>query len=363
MNRVKLPALLLCLVMAAGVLAGCKTDMDLVVGSVGGENVTVRDVTTYADYMLMNSGYSREDLTEEELAGLNENALDTAVHYLVVCRNASALGLYPLSEENRKAAEEKYSYLSSMGLAEDDARTLMTVFEVSDLLMAETTGDVAVTDGEVLARYNELLSAQQSSYYSNPAAYDEALAYGTEIVVYRPEGYRYVKHILIPMPEDIKAQITAAAYNGDTTAAATLREKGLEQIEDKAGEVLAKAQGGEDFDALIALYGADPGMQAEPAKTEGYQLGAESSYMPEFLEASMGLTAIGDTTGLVATDYGYHIIKYVGDVPAGAIALDEVRDGISAETLEGKRSDAYNALIEQWKAETTIKKNAGKIPS
>jgi foldase protein PrsA len=398
MKRMKLPAVLLCLVAIIGMLAGCKTSMDLVVGSVGGETITARDVTRYADYMLLNNGYSRGDLTEEDLAGLNESALENAIHYKVICRKAAALGLYPLSEENQKIADNNFeqymasleasylsayqqqagadpnmdfealasdaadSYLSSMGLTEEDLRTLMTVFEASDVLMEETTGEIAVTDDEVLARYNELLSGQQADYASDPTAYDTALTYGTEIVVYRPEGYRFVKHILISMPEDIETQITAAASGGDTETAAALREQGLAQIKDKAEEVLAKVQSGEDFDALITQYGGDPGMQAEPAKTQGYQVGAESSYVAEFLEAAMGLANVGDTTGLVATDYGYHIIKYVGDVPSGAIALDEVRSGIAADLLVGKQSDAYDALVEQWKSETTIKKNVKKIP-
>ena len=103
-------------------------------------------------------------------------------------------------------------------------------------------------------------------------------------------------------------------------------------------------------------------MQAEPAKTTGYQVGAASRYVPEFLTASMGLSQVGGTTDLVATDYGYHIIKYVGDVPSGAVALADVADELKASVFATKQSTAFAALMEQWTKETTIKKNAAKIP-
>lgn len=394
MKKKGLPALLLCIAVITGMMmTGCSvSNMNLVVGQVGNETVTFRDVTLYANYMLMNQGYKRSDLTADNIKGLNESALDYAIENKVIGQKAAALGLYPLSQENQKKVEDNFnsymtgmaaSYLSSYqgmsdaeaqarkaadasllsaGMTEDDIKTLMTVFEVRDLVLAESTKDVTVTDDEIQTEYNKLLSAQQSSYTTDPTAYDTAMNSGSTVVVYRPGDYRYIKHILITMPSDIASQIATATSSGDTATVATLREQGLAQIKDKANEALAKVQNGGDFDALITQYGGDPGMQAEPAKTKGYQVGAKSSFVPEFLAAAMGLAKVGDTTGLVATDYGYHIIKYVGDVPAGAVALADVKDGIKASVLVTKQNDAFTALVAQWKKETTIKQNAAKIP-
>jgi parvulin-like peptidyl-prolyl isomerase len=363
-------AVLVCLMSA-----GCSTNsMDIVVGQVGSENVTARDVTLYANYSLLNYGYSRSDLTAENIASLNETSLEYAITHKLVLQKAAKLGLYPLSAENQKNADdstEQYlaqlssagTNLATTGLSESDIKTIMTYFVVSDALMAATTKDVAVTDDEIQAEYDRLLSSQQTDYSGDPTTYESALSDGTTIVVYRPEGYRYVKHILITMPEDIATQISTAASSGDTAKVAELRKQGLPQIEAKANEVLAKVQNGEDFDALIAEYGQDPGMKTEPYKTSGYQIGAKSSFVPEFLEASMGLASVGDTTGLVATDYGYHIIKYASIAPSGAIPLDEVKESIRSSLLIVRQNEAYSALIEQWKKETTIKRNLQKMPS
>jgi peptidyl-prolyl cis-trans isomerase C len=165
------------------------------------------------------------------------------------------------------------------------------------------------------------------------------------------------------MPEGIASQISSATSSGDTSTVAALRTQGLAQIQSKAEEVLAKVQNGGDFDALMAQYGEDPGMKADPSKTTGYQVGAKSSFVAEFLSAAMGLANVGDTTQLVASDYGYHIIKYAGNVPAGAIALADVKEGLRATVLQSKQSDAFSTLIGQWTKEMGVKTNAGKIPS
>lgn len=375
MKRIRLHALLLCLAVLAGVLlSGCsKSKLDIVVGRVGNENVTYRDVTVFAKYILLSNNIKLSDMTVEDVKAMNEDALSSAISYKVTCQKAASLGLYPLSAESQKKVDENVSqYIASMqasgtdlassGITENDIRTLMAYSEINELLKAETTRDVTATDDEIQTKYQELLANQQPSYSANPTAYDTALSDSTVTVVYRPAGYRYVKHILVAMPDDIASQISSASGSGNTAAVAELRKQGLAAIQEKADAALVRVKNGEDFDKLIAELGADPGMQAEPAKTVGYQVGATSSFVPEFLEAAMALAKPGDTTGLVATDYGYHIIKYVAAVPEGPIPLDEVKDAVRAALLADKQTAAYNDLTKQWEAEATIKKNLGKMP-
>lgn len=72
----------------------------------------------------------------------------------------------------------------------------------------------------------------------------------------------------------------------------------------KAEEILAKAKAGNDFDALIAEYNEDPGMQSNPT---GYYFGKGEMVAP-FEEAAYALED-GGISELVETDFGYHIIK------------------------------------------------------
>ncbi len=116
--------------------------------------------------------------------------------------------------------------------------------------------------------------------------YDESLAQLKE------NDYICAKHILIAFPEDAETD-----ENGNVTEAAKAETLA------KANEVLAKVDAGEDFDALIAQYGEDPGMVAQP---DGYVF-TKGAMVPEFEEAAYALE-IGETSGLVETTYGYHII-------------------------------------------------------
>ena len=48
---------------------------------------------------------------------------------------------------------------------------------------------------------------------------------------------------------------------------------------------------------------------------------------------------------------GIHFILYVGDVPAGPVPLEEIRDAVAAEALNRMMSDAYDAQVAAWVAE------------
>ncbi len=72
-----------------------------------------------------------------------------------------------------------------------------------------------------------------------------------------------------------------------------------------AEEVLAKVKAGDDFDALVEQYNTDPG-----ATDKGYTFAQDGSMVKEFEDASFALE-VGETSELVETTYGYHIIKRI----------------------------------------------------
>ena len=105
----------------------------------------------------------------------------------------------------------------------------------------------------------------------------------------------------------------------------------------------------------MAEYGKDPGMQRAPTMTNGYALCASSAFVPEFLEASLGLENAGDISGEVVTENGIHIIKYEGDIPAGPVALDTVREALTKTLTTEKENAAYTAALEAWTKEYVVK--------
>jgi len=78
----------------------------------------------------------------------------------------------------------------------------------------------------------------------------------------------------------------------------------------RAQAILDRLHAGEDFDTLMATYGEDPGMWGNP---EGYTFIA-TQMVPEFSAGTEALE-IGEISGLVRSDFGYHIIMRVEPDP------------------------------------------------
>ena len=97
-----------------------------------------------------------------------------------------------------------------------------------------------------------------------------------------------VKHILIAFDEEGLGDVT------DEKKAAAKAE---------AEEVLKKLNEGGDFDKMMAEYNDDPG-----ATVEGYTFADDGTMVQQFTDASFALE-VGETSGLVETSYGYHIIR------------------------------------------------------
>ncbi|MGI4758605.1 MAG: peptidylprolyl isomerase, partial [Janthinobacterium lividum] len=104
---------------------------------------------------------------------------------------------------------------------------------------------------------------------------------------YHVDNQVKVRHILITVPAGADAKTDAAAKA-------------------KAQDLLTKIRGGADFAALAKANSNDPG-----SKDSGGELGyvkADGTMVPAFQNAAMALKA-GQTSDLVKTQFGYHIIQ------------------------------------------------------
>ena len=221
---------------------------------------------------------------------------------------------------------------------------------------------VTVTDEEIQAEYDSLLATQTAAFTENPEDFEYSSLMG-ETIVYNPEGYRYVKHILLAFTDaDVKNDAQALI----STIAALDPETQMTQIEEaqtqldalytdldaQAEELIAQINNGADFDTLVEQYGCDDGMNYEPTKSKGYCISATSTQMDSaFIEGAMMLEEPGQISVPVHTAEGVHIIRYESDVTAGAIPLADVRDTIEAQLREEKITDAYDAQAAAWLAE------------
>ena len=299
--------------------------------------------------------------------------------------------------------------LNTIGYTHDYFVRTQTMSKQSEKLKAYTYEGVTVTDEQVKDEFDSRVATQKESYDANPAAYASAEQNGSDLY-YMPAGYRGVKNLLIQISdekqdeikqlnsdltaaknlissgnddlEELKAQDTAeldeealAAYNEQIAAleeqvasAQTTIDETQAKIDETteaayaeilplAQEVLAKAQAGEDFDALIETYGEDAGMTAEPNKSRGYLVcDGLSIYEQSFQDAAMALENVGDVSAeLVKTSYGFHILQYASELAGGEVEYtEEIKTAIYDEMLKEAQDAAYEAAVTQWVSEAKV---------
>ena len=102
-------------------------------------------------------------------------------------------------------------------------------------------------------------------------------------------------------------------------------------------DLLAQLNKGASFEALAREHSDDKGSAAR-----GGDLGkfGRGRMVPPFEEAVFALTSPGQRSGLVKSQFGYHIIELTGKEPAGKVSFDEVKDELKKEALE--RLDGQN---------------------
>ncbi len=335
-----------------------------------------------------------DQFTEEELAAINETVDTTYEANLSNVKTYFFADSQLTGDELNAAIETKMlelGYGTKEALLESEKLNASTQ-KLKDMVVK----DVAVTEDEILAEYNNQVASAISTYATTPTQYASDVSSGA-ILYYTPVGYRYVKNLLIKISDEDKTALSAlqtelddkqASLEATNTAIgelpedsstdtdeqkqsreeltaqadtlnaeiadlnaqiSTLTETAFSAIQPKVDEVLAKIAAGEDFDALIAAYGEDPGMQTEPQKSTGYLVCANlTTYVTEFLDASMALQSVNDVSEPFRSSVGVHIVQYASDLPDGQVPLADIHDQVSAALLESKQDTLYDETISQW---------------
>jgi peptidyl-prolyl cis-trans isomerase D len=122
----------------------------------------------------------------------------------------------------------------------------------------------------------------------------------------------------------------------------------VEEVHQKAEDVLKQAKKGGKFDDLAKKYSEDPG-----TKDKGGDLGwiLQGQTVPEFEKTAFSLPK-GSISDLVKTQYGFHIIKVLDKETAHTKPFEEVKDSIRAPLMlsradktAGDEADKISAAI------------------
>jgi peptidyl-prolyl cis-trans isomerase D len=222
--------------------------------------------------------------------------------YAVLSQDDIRKGLHPTDEELKAFyARNQARYKDSI----PEKRKIAYAF----LDKSKVMGQVQVSPEELRAYYNQ----HQNEY--------------------RVQDEVKVSHILIKTP--------VAGADGKVD------EKGVEEARKKAEDVLKQLKGGAKLEDLAKKYSDDPG-----SAKQGGELGwiGRGRTVPEFEKAAFSLGK-GQTSDLVKSTYGFHIIRTEDKHDAHLKTLDEVKDQIETLIRQQKTSrmleNAGNALLDQ----------------
>lgn len=250
-------------------------------------------------------------------------------------------------EDDKDYIKEAEAYLEeeldAMGQTQDEYIEFIADQMILNEYMESMVADVNADEEEIKAYYEEMLKSQKEN--------EASTAYGVDIELYQPEETR-VKHVLIKLSEeDTDKYNSLLAEEKEEEAKEYLDEK-LKAIEPKAKEVLEKAKNGESFEALVEEYGEDPGMEDNEV---GYIVRENGDFMPEFEEAAFKLKE-DEISDLVATSFGYHIIKLYERYPDKEYTLEEKHDEIEELVSQQNKAEAWNTMLDEWMEDAKIKR-------
>lgn len=379
---------LLAVALAVMMLAGCSlvtvNEEKIVVATVGDETITKAEFNEGFNALLSQYGYTQDsEAIADQLKTLKENYIAQMVEDKVLEQKIKELGLDQVTDEEKAAAEqeiqdwydEQYAalvenfktddtvedpeakaaetienYLSQYGLTLDQMKENSVASISSDKLYDYVTKDVTVTEEEAKIEFANKVAAAKEKYDADLSAYVSDFENGATIY-YTPKGCYYIKHILISLTDEQKQDIKNLRADDDETVAATAdekREEYLLTIREKAESVLKLVDEGGDFEALMEEYGEDPGMKNEAYKNGYLTYAGDTGFVTEFADACAALTEDGMTSGLVASDFGYHIIRRVSTVPSGEATFEDVKDSLMESMLTDKKSTTYDQQVEAW---------------
>lgn len=128
----------------------------------------------------------------------------------------------------------------------------------------------------------------------------------------------------------------------------------LVKTEKEAKELLAKLKAGGNFEELAKKSSVDS------SSAKGGDLGwfGKGSMVPVFEKAALALKE-GQTSEVVKSDFGFHIIKLTGKRPAGIRPFEEVKEQIKGAIMPTKQQEVFQKIKEELKktAKITIKED------
>ncbi|MGD9412234.1 MAG: peptidylprolyl isomerase [Desulfobacterales bacterium] len=271
------------------------------------------------DFFVRRAAAKGQALPDEQMAQMKNQVLESLIDRELLFQESKKKGIEvkaeAVSDELQKIRqrypnkEEFNKLLSEMGLTESDVRRqIARGMAIQQLIDKEVTDKIKVSDQET-----------RSFYDKNPQLFQQ------------PEQVK-ARHILIKVQADAPDDQKAEA------------RKKIEAVQQKV-------QKGEDFATLAKTYSEGP------SGPRGGDLGyfRRGQMVKPFEEVAFSLKP-DQTSEIVETRFGYHLIKVDDKKPAKKMTYAEVKDRLNDHLKKQKATSEADAYIETLRKGAKIEK-------
>jgi parvulin-like peptidyl-prolyl isomerase len=306
-----------------------------------------RPVSTKLYEMYLKNGREELELDPATADGrakidqLREGIVSELIDRTLIAQEAERRGLSIAPEKMAEAeqravrqfgGEQKYdAYLSEHHLTRDEYREVVRMELYGELMRAELSRGLAVTDEEVKKYYE---ARKNDPAFQQPERVTAA-------------------HVLIgARPNLISQELQREKKLSGEALTAALREE-MARRRKAAEEVRARAASGADFAALARQHSEDPS-----SREQGGSLGtfARNSHTRAFDDAAFALKP-GAVSAVVQTEYGFHVIKVSAREAARALTLAEAAPEIRRRLLAEREATKLTEALKEMRRKAKVRIN------
>jgi peptidyl-prolyl cis-trans isomerase C len=285
-----------------------------VVARVNGQDVTKEEFERMIHTLETRAGQQIPPDRRDEIL---RNALDQLVVYTLLSQESKSRGIKVEESEIDAKMQQLRGQFQTQDAYE---KALKDRSMTADGLRKDARVDLSVT---------KLMDAEVATV-PGPSDADAKDFYAKNPERFKQEETAHAAHILIRV---------------DPNADAAAKAKAKATID----LVLKKARAGEDFGKLAQQYSQD-GSAAQGGDLGDFPRG---QMVPEFSNAAFALKP-GQLSGVVTTQFGYHVIKLIELKPGRVVPFEEAQGQIK-QFLEGqKKQEHADAFIEGLKKKSKI---------
>lgn len=324
------------------------------------QGTTLSEIKDNADYWpVFRDGIIREvavfEIALDKAAQLGLDQLDNTtvaeidsqfdtIKSMVENSVKAAVDADPSLDYDEEYAKQFEQFLLSMGYTADSLREELEREYIFNRLKEYYLAQITVSDEDVRSDYDTNLDIQKSSIEKKPDTIELQLQMGTAL--YYPEGYKFVKHILVSYEDDTIINEAYEAYASDDTARYEQTvSRGMDAIRPKLDAIMAKLDAGESFDDVMAesMETVNFGSQDSGGVIGPYS----ESDIPGYIEKVQTLTREGQYSQPFGTYLGAYII-YCESLLAGEVPFEDVREELHDTMLQQRQMEHWEQQTKEW---------------